>query len=440
MITGRLLTFFVGATLFFPAAAVAAQASRTIVTDARSLLELGRRFESAGQTDRATRVYEALTVDADIDIRAEARFRLARMAIGRKDWTRAALLLRRILDDRPDAAPARLSLAQVLAEIGDENAALRELRAVQAGGLPIEVARMVHRFSEALRARKPFGAGLEIALAPDTNINSATARDSLGTVIGDFEIDSTAKAKSGLGISLRGNAYVRHAISEPVSMLARMTSTADVYRDREANHVSLDFGVGPELRLGAARLNVEAGFARRWYGMKPFEQRLRAEANGAIPLGRRGVARPRVFVSSVNNSRNDLQDGTIWGGEIGFEHALGSRSGIALSLLGERASLRDPGYSTKAWRGHVLGWRELGRATVHASASCGRLTADDRLALLPERREDQYWRLSLGASMRQLQLNGFAPLIRLSVERNRSKVAFYDFRRRRVELGVARAF
>ena len=440
MTAARLLTLFVGAAVFFPASAIAVQTSRTIVTDATSLLELGRRFESAGQTDRATRVYEGLTLDDRGDIRAEARYRLARMAIQRKHWANAAILLRRILDDRPDAAPARLTLAQVLAEIGDENAALRELRAVQSSGLPIEVARMVDRFSEALRARKPFGAGLEVALAPDTNINSATSRDSLGTVIGDFEIDPNAKGRSGVGVSLRGTAYARHPISDPISLLARVTTSTDVYRHKDANYVALDVGIGPELRLGNTRLNLEAGFARRWYGMKAYDQRLRAEVNGAVPIGRRSVARPRFFVSTVKNMRNDLQDGTIWGGEIGFERALGARSGIALSLLGERAALRDPAYSTTAWRGSVLGWRELGRATVHASASYGRLNADERFALLPERREDRYWRLGLGATMRQLQLNGFAPLIRFSIERNRSNVAFYDFGRRRAEFGFVRAF
>ena len=76
-------------------------------------------------------------------------------------------------------------------------------------GLPPAVARLVDRYSEALRAARPCGASLEIALAPDSNINRATRSDTLGTVLGDFDIDKDSKAKSGTGLSLHGQAYRR---------------------------------------------------------------------------------------------------------------------------------------------------------------------------------------------------------------------------------------
>jgi hypothetical protein len=78
--------------------------------------------------------------------------------------------------------------------------------------------------------------------------------------------------------------------------------------------------------------------------------------------------------------------------------------------------------------------------TFTASAEFGKLRADERLVLFPERRSDRYASLSLGATFRQLQWRGFAPVARLSVERNRSTIAFYDYRRTRSEIGVVRAF
>jgi len=47
---------------------------------------------------------------------------------------------------------------------------------------------------------------------------------------------------------------------------------------------------------------------------------------------------------------------------------------------------------------------------------------------------------SMGATFRQLQFQGFAPVARFSIERNRSTVQFYDYRRTRTEIGVVRAF
>ena len=67
-------------------------------------------------------------------------------------------------------------------------------------------------------------------------------------------------------------------------------------------------------------------------------------------------------------------------------------------------------------------------------------SADERLALFPDKRSDRYSRLSLGVTLRQLQFQGFAPVARFTIERNRSTIEFYDYRRRRTELGIVRAF
>ena len=88
----------------------------------------------------------------------------------------------------------------------------------------------------------------------------------------------------------------------------------------------------------------------------------------------------------------------------------------------------------------MTGWHDLGRMTFTATAELGRVHADERLLLFPDRRNDRYARLSLGASFRQLQYGGFAPLLRVSVERNRSSIAFYDYRRTRTEIGIVRSF
>jgi hypothetical protein len=78
--------------------------------------------------------------------------------------------------------------------------------------------------------------------------------------------------------------------------------------------------------------------------------------------------------------------------------------------------------------------------TVTLGAEIGRLHADDRLILFPEKRSDRYSRFSVGATFRQLQLRGFSPVVRFSVEHNRSSIEFYDYRRTRTEIGIVRAF
>ena len=405
------------------------------------MFKVAELAESRADFVMAYAVYGALEHNPDPDIRAEARFRHAKQLLGQGRNKDAALLLRAVVDEKPDATPARLELAHALQLLGETDAALRELRAAQASGLPPAVARLVDRYSQALRASRPFGANLEIALAPDSNINHATRANTLGTVFGDFDIAKESKAKSGTGLALSGQAFRRFALgSSDNRLLIRLSGLANVYKAMRFNDIAVDLGVGPELQLGRNQLNLEVGATQRWYGQKPFMRSARLGATWVRPLGKQTQLRLTSSAALVDNQFNDLEDGKAYSGRVEVEHAISATAGVGINALRGREALKDPGYSTKSWRVGLLGWYDLGRATVTAEAEMGRLNADERLLLFPEKRSDRYSRLSLGVTLRQLQLRGFAPVARFTIERNRSTIEFYDWRRMRSEFGVVRAF
>lgn len=386
-------------------------------------------------------IYSALEQDPNGDVRAEARFRHSKQLMQQNRNREAAVLLRRVLDDRPEATGVRLELAHLLQILGDPDGALREVRAAQAAGLPPAVARMVDRYSEALRATRPTGASFEIALAPDSNINRATRSGTLGTVFGDFDIDHDSKAKSGLGLSMRGQAYRRLTLGKSDhSLLVRLSGYGDLYGKSSFNDIAADIAAGPELRFDRNQLNLEVGATQRWFGQKPFMRSARLGATWTRPFGNRTQLRASGSAAIVDNQFNDLQDGKAYSGQIGVERALSPTTGVALNLSVDRQSLRDPGYSTTGWRAGLTGWKDIGRATVTASVEFGQLRADERLALFPDKRSDRYSRLTVGATLRQLTFGGFAPVARFTIERNRSSIQFYDYRRTRSELAIVHAF
>ena len=350
------------------------------------------------------------------------------------------MLLRQILDEKPGAAPARLELARTLQLLGDTNGALRQLRAVQSAGLPPSVARIIDRYSAALRAQRRYGASLEIAIAPDSNINRATRSDTLGTVFGDFQIADEGKAKSGTGLSLNGQVFRRLSIGGEASLLFRASGFANLYRRGRFNDIAADLAAGPEFSFGRDRLQLEIGTTQRWFGQKPYSRSARLAGSFSHPLGSRTLLRLTGSAALIDNQFNDLQDGKGYSAQLQVERALTPTTGIATSLSFDRQALNDPGYATTGWRAGLTGWHDLGRMTFTAAAELGRLHADERLLLVPERRRDRYARVSLGASFRGLQYAGFAPVLRFSIERNRSSIAFYDYRRNRTEVGIVRAF
>jgi hypothetical protein len=404
------------------------------------MLRLAEVAQQKGNSTTASTIYDALESDPDPNIRNEARYRHAKLLTGVSRPRDAAILLRRVLDEKPQAVPARLELARTLQLLGDTNAALRELRAAQATGLPPAVARLIDRYSAALRAQRPFGASLEIAIAPDSNINRATRSDTLGTIFGDFQIGDEGKAKSGIGLSLAGQTYRRISIGGDTNLVLRASGFANLYRDSEFNDLAADLAAGPEFSLGRDRLQLEVGATQRWFGQKPYLRSGRLAGTFSHPLGSRTLLRLVGSATLIDNRLNDLQDGKGYSSQLQIERALTPTTGIAGSVSIDRQALKDRGYATTGWRAGLTGWHDLGRMTLTAAAELGRLHADERLLLFPERRQDRYTRLSLGASFRQLQYGGFAPLIRLSLERNRSSIAFYDYRRARTEIGVVRAF
>jgi len=431
------------ATPVAPAAVVAGDPSSAhkLVLSPAGMFKLAQIATSKGDLMTASTIYSALERDPDSDIRAEARFRHAKQLLDERRTREAALLLRRLIDEKPGATAARLELAHALQMLGDADAALRELRAAQSKGLPPAVARLIDRYSEALRAARPRGASLEIALAPDSNINRATRSDTLGTIFGDFDIDHASKAKSGTGLSVRGQAFRRIALGDgDNSLLVRLNSSADLYAKTQFNDIALDFAAGPELRLGRNQMDLELGATQRWFGQKPFMRSVRVGATWTRPLGNVTQLRLSGSAALIDNRLINLEDGKGYSGQLDLERSMSPTTGVGLNLAIDRQALKDPGYSTSGWRVGLLGWHDMGRMTFTAEAELGRLRADERLVLFPDKRSDRYSRLSIGATFRQLQWHGFAPVARFTIERNRSTIEVYDYRRTRSEMGVVRAF
>ncbi len=395
----------------------------------------------AGDFETAELAYRALMEDPAPDLRMEARYRLARMlAETQKKYREAAVLLRRILDEKPDATGVRLELAQLQALMGNLSEARRELRAAEASGLPPQVEQQVRFFANALTAMKRLGGGLEVALAPSTNINRATASDTLGTVIGDFELSKDAQAQSGLGLSLRGQAYYRYPLSTKTDILLRGSASADVYGKSDFNDFSGSLQAGPQWRWGRDRFSLSGAATWRWYGGDPYSFSWGLTGNWQHPLSGRTQLRFDGTVLVEDNRRNDLQDGERYTLSAGLDHAFSARAGGGLQIHGSRNDAADPGYSDTSGGANFYLYREMGRTTGVVNLGYRHLEADARLFLYPKKRKDDNFSASISGTFRALTFGTFAPMARIRFERNWSTIEIYDFDRISAEFGVVAAF
>lgn len=395
----------------------------------------------AGDFETAEAAYRALAGNPDPALRAEARFRLALMLADQMERPRdAAVLLREILDEQPDAARVRVELARMQATLGDFESARRELRAAQAAGLPPEVDQMVRFYANALSARKPWGGSFQVALAPDSNINRATQSDTLETVIGDFDLSDDAQATSGVGLSFRGQAYYRLGLDRSADLLLRVNGAARFYGRDEFNDYIGSLQLGPQFTWGDERVSVAALVSHRWFGNDPYNTAYGLSANWQHPINPTTRATIDATAIRSDDKASDLRDSRRYSLAVGLDRAFSARAGGGISLSGFREVARDPGYSLASGGINLYLFRELGQTTLVANAGYDHLEADERLFLYPRRRIDDRFELGLSGTFRALRLGTFAPLASVRFEHNSSTVGIYDYRRLALELGVTAAF
>ncbi|WP_082010374.1 surface lipoprotein assembly modifier [Novosphingobium malaysiense] len=408
---------------------------------AAQVFALADAARAKGDFATAETAYRALGHDPDLELRTEARFRLGMMlADDLHHYTDAAIEFRRILDDKPEAVRVRLELARVLALTGNMRGAERQFRAAEAAGLPPQVERMVRFYANALNAHKPFGGSIEVALAPDSNINRATRSDTLGTVIGDFTLDKDARAKSGVGVDLRGQAYWREGLEKGTDLLVRVSAGGNLYRDSRFNDISTGVQIGPQYTLGKDRITLAAGPTWRWYGNDLYTFSYGGTANWQHPTGKRSQLRIESGITHVENKRNALQVADDFTLSASFDRAFSARMGGGIQVYGFREAARDPGYSLASGGASAYAFREAGRTTLIGTLGYSHLEADARLFLYPERRVEDRYSASIAATLRALHVGAFAPLVRVKWERNRSSIEIYDYKRISAELGVSSAF
>lgn len=404
------------------------------------LFEFASNARDAGDFKTAETAYRALAGHPDVELRSEARFRLALMLDGQGRNRDAAVLLRQILDEKPDAARVRIELARIQASLGNLRAAERELRAAQASGLPPEVEQLVQFYASAFNSARLYGGSVEVALAPDSNINRATSSDTLGTIIGDFDLDEDAQGTSGLGLAARSQLWGRLPVSSNLLLRGELNGSGSFYRDGQFDDYALGIEAGPELRSGKDRLSLTGVVQWRWFGGEPYTTSYGVQGNWRHPAGRRTQLRLDASVLDSEDLLNELRDATRYSLSAGVDHAFSERFGGGARLTGSRNVARDPGYSSAQGGAAVYLYRELAQTTVVGNFGYSHLEADARLFLYRQRRKDDRLEAGLSATFRGLRVGTLAPITRLRYERNWSTVEIYDYDRIAAEIGVTAAF
>jgi tetratricopeptide (TPR) repeat protein len=407
---------------------------------AADVFAIADRYAAARRFADAETLLKGLTRDPNDDYRAEARFRLSILREAQGDKQGAIEWLKALLDEKPGAARPRLELARLLAETGDESGARRELRRAGAAGLPEDVARVVDRFATALRSSRTIGGSIEVAIAPDSNINRATTQERVDTVVAPLTLSRDARATSGIGFSLSAQGFARGKITDTVDLLSRASVRADLYGKSRFNDVVMTLASGPEFRLGGARVRPAAIAQRRWFGGDLYSESYGGSLNVLKPLDRVSQVEGELTLLQSNYARIPVQDGLLADVNLAYDRAFSPRFSTRVSVRATRQDAKVDFLSTKSVGVDLLASRAFGKQLGFIQLSGFRLGADGRDPLFGVTREDKRFDVTAGLILRRFTWRGLAPLIRVIHSESDSTIPIYDFKRTRVEFALSREF
>ena len=299
---------------------------------------------------------------------------------------------------------------------------------------------MVDRFALALRSSRTLGGSFEIGIAPDSNINRATTRESVDTVIAPLTLDRDARAQSDIGLSLAAQGFARGTLAPGVALLSRISARADLYGKSRFNDVSITLASGPEFQAGSARVRPAAIVGRRWFGGALFSESYGGSLNVLKPLDRTSQVEAELTVLQGRYPTLPVQDGRLADLNLTYDKAISPRFSTRVAVRATRQDARVDFFASTSGAVDLLASRAFGKQLVFVQASATRLWGDGPDALFGVTRDDRRLDLVGGVILRRFSFRGLAPLVRVTRTWSDSTVPIFDFRRTRVEFAVSREF
>lgn len=363
----------------------------------------------------------------------------------------AIAALHAILVERPDLVRVRLELARAFFLKEEDGLSRRHFDQVLAGDPPAAVVANIRRFLSVMRARRRWSAYAGAAIAPNSNINSASGDQVvyIDTAFGRLPFRRSAadsRRESGVGFSLWGGGEYQHPLGERLRWRFGADAARDEYGGDRFDRTFMGVHFGPRLLVSPRTEFSVLGVAhRQWTAGSPDNDAL----GGRVEV-LRGLTRTIGANASVSWRKRDYRvrrglDGPITDYSLGVVWVVTPtlRTRASVGYVRERPETLPNRNATRLGRlgaelalplGFTLGangemrWREFkGTGRAH-------LTSDGA------RRSDRTYILRASLLNRAFTLLGFSPQLVFVNEVRKTNAQALDYTRNRGELRFVRQF
>lgn len=355
---------------------------------------------------------------------------------------------RTILKSNPKQTRVRLELARALMLQGKFVAADYHLRLAQNDEtLPQDIARQIANARSVIRSNRKVRFGFDFGLAPDTNINSATAAETVDVNFGAYqlplELDKTARRRSGVGMTATAYAGLRLPMNESLAMVADADVAGINYRGKDVDDYTLQFAAGPELAASeATSVSLQGVTLYRWYGGEIASRQF-----GAKATVQHNLARDKRVAFQLDGRRNASKINSGYNGwqlaaNASYEQVVAKSAIASASVYARREFMNFDAYSNKT-AGVSIGIGGELPFGVNAGLSGGisRATYDQaQVFFSTEKRKDWRYQARAYVGLRQLSFMNLSPSIEYQYARIDSNYQINRSERHRVQFKLARYF
>jgi outer membrane protein len=378
----------------------------------------------------------------------QSRFLAGYVAEQQGRYGEAAHYYEAILADDPRQTGVRLELAKTMLAQHKPQAAERQFAiAAQDDQLSPEVQRTIRKARDTIRAQRPWQLDVSVGIAPDTNINAATAADTVTVMFGDtpipLELDDRARRKSGIGETAQLSSRVRLPLTRTMAALidvdANGTNYAGSTFDDYAGQIAAGLAYGVSAR---SSVSLEGLAAKRWYGGRAVSEQLGWKAGAQHVVDNKRQVGVQIDVRRTTALFNRGYSGWQAGIYTTYEQALAPALVASIGPFVRRDWLNERVYSdTEIGANAGIGGELLTGLNFGLSGGASRAVYDAPFTLFDSRpRRD--WRFVAKATLgdRKLRLLGLSPQISVQWTRVDSSLTLYKMARSRIEFSLARYF
>lgn len=412
---------------------------------APQLLNEAQALVMAQRYDEARPMIDALATLPQY--RFETRFLSGMVFAAKGHHAAAAEQYKAILADDPSQTRVRLELARAMLAMGQTTSADKQFRiAAEDDDLPEDVARTIRAVRDVIRASRAWRLSVDFGIVPDSNINNATASDTINILWGGntlpVTLDDKAKARSGVGQTASLSGGVRLPVAEHVSALIDFDGSGTNYQGTLYDDYMGQAAAGAELRIGRASFSMQAVGAQRWFAGKLASRQGGVKAGFQARLSNVDQLGVQLDFRRTDAMFDPAYDGWQGGAYLTYERAVARALYVSGGGFARRDWLAADAYSNKEV-GVIAGFGgELRRGiTFGLSGSVSRAVFDSNIPVFSiDPRAD--WRYTARATLgtRSIRVLGFSPQISASYSRIDSNIPYFANDRVRFRFAVARYF